>query len=76
MADHRHRTLPFDRVTIIKERLTSSIRSELPTAEVTIIAKLPATIALAIPEGETHEFAVPRQKLRYFDADTGLKRAP
>ena len=45
-------------------------------AEVTVIAKLPATIALAIPEGETHEFAVPRRALRYFDADTGLKRAP
>jgi len=47
-----------------------------PPAEVTIIAKVPATIALAIPEGETHEFAVPRRALRYFDADTGLKRAP
>ena len=45
-------------------------------AEVTIIAKLPTTIALPIPEGETHEFAVPRRALRYFDADTGLKRAP
>ncbi|HMH83280.1 MAG TPA: ABC transporter ATP-binding protein [Gemmatimonadales bacterium] len=40
----------------------------------TIIAKLPATIAMAIPEGETHEFAVPRHALRYFDADTGLRR--
>jgi multiple sugar transport system ATP-binding protein len=45
-------------------------------ADVTIIAKLPATIALPIPEGETHEFVVPRRALRYFDADTGLKRAP
>jgi cation diffusion facilitator family transporter len=30
------RTLPLDRVTAIKERLTSAIRSELPTAEITI----------------------------------------
>ena len=30
------RTLPLDRVTTIKERLTSAVRSELPTAEVTI----------------------------------------
>jgi cation diffusion facilitator family transporter len=33
------RTLPFDRVTTIKERLTAAIRSDLPTAEVTIIAE-------------------------------------
>ena len=33
------RTLPLDRVTTIKERLTSAIRSELPTAEVTIITE-------------------------------------
>ena len=30
------RTLPLDRVTAIKERLTRAIRAELPTAEVTI----------------------------------------
>jgi len=30
------RTFPLDRVTAIKDRLTSAIRSELPTAEVTI----------------------------------------
>jgi cation diffusion facilitator family transporter len=30
------RTLPLDRVTTIKERLTSAIRAELPTAELTI----------------------------------------
>jgi len=42
----------------------------------TVIAKLPATVALAVPEGETHEFAVPIATLRYFDADTGLRRRP
>lgn len=42
--------------------------------DATIIAKLPATIALTIPEGETHEFAVPRRALRYFDAQTGQRR--
>jgi divalent metal cation (Fe/Co/Zn/Cd) transporter len=30
------RTLPLDRVTTIKERLTAAIRAELPTAELTI----------------------------------------
>lgn len=33
------RTLPLDRVSTIKERLTGAIRSELPTAEVTIITE-------------------------------------
>jgi cation diffusion facilitator family transporter len=33
------RTLPLDRVTTIKEQLTTAIRSELPTAEVTIITE-------------------------------------
>jgi divalent metal cation (Fe/Co/Zn/Cd) transporter len=33
------RTLPLDRVTAIKQRLTRSIRAELPQAEVTIITE-------------------------------------
>jgi cation diffusion facilitator family transporter len=33
------RTLPFDRVTAINERLTRAIRSELPQAELTITTK-------------------------------------
>ena len=45
-------------------------------SDVTVIAKLPATIAVQVPEGETHEFAVPRRALRHFDADTGLRREP
>ena len=48
--------------------------SESGAPDATVIAKLPGTIALAIPEGETHEFAVPRRALRYFDAATGLRR--
>jgi len=48
--------------------------AESGAPDATVIAKLPGTIALAIPEGETHEFAVPRRALRYFDADTGLRR--
>ena len=50
--------------------------AESATPDVTVIAKLPGTTAVAIPEGETHEFAVPRRLLRYFDADTGLRRRP
>ena len=50
--------------------------AESATPDATIIAKLPGTTAVAIPEGATHEFAVPRRLLRYFDADTGLRRRP
>ena len=50
--------------------------AESAAPEATIIAKLPGTIPLTIPEGETHEFAVPRRLLRYFDAETGLRRRP
>jgi len=50
--------------------------AESTTPDATVIAKLPGTVALAIPEGVTHEFAVPTATLRYFDADTGLRRRP
>ena len=38
-----------------------------------IIAKLPATIRAPVPEGQVHEFAVPRRALHRFDAATGLR---
>src|SRR5438046_3800735 len=42
--------------------------------DATIIAKLPATIALVIHEARATDFAVPRRALRYSDAPTGLRR--
>jgi multiple sugar transport system ATP-binding protein len=50
--------------------------AEAAAGEATVIAKLPATVATAIPEGESLEFAVPRRALRYFDAATGARRRP
>ena len=50
--------------------------AEEAVGEATVIAKLPATVATAIPEGEALEFAVPRRALRYFDAATGARRRP
>jgi multiple sugar transport system ATP-binding protein len=44
--------------------------------DATVIAKLPATVATTIPDGETIEFVVPQRALRYFDAATGTRRAP
>jgi multiple sugar transport system ATP-binding protein len=51
-----------------------SVSGDEASADATIIAKLPGTIATAIPEGEVQEFAVPRRVLRYFDAETGSRR--
>ena len=45
------------------------------TDDTTVIAKIPATVGRAIPEGETLEFAVPQRTLRYFDAATGARRS-
>jgi multiple sugar transport system ATP-binding protein len=41
-----------------------------------VIARLPATVDTPIATGERHEFAVPARRLRFFDADTGLRSAP
>jgi multiple sugar transport system ATP-binding protein len=41
-----------------------------------VIARLPATVATPIVEGETHEFAVHERDLRFFDASTGLRTEP
>lgn len=57
------------------DRYVYGTTSEADGTDATIIAKLPSTIALPIPEGVTHEFAVPQRALRYFDADTGLRIA-
>ena len=42
--------------------------------DATVIAKLPATVGTAIPDGETLPFAVPERALCYFDAATGARR--
>jgi multiple sugar transport system ATP-binding protein len=44
--------------------------------ETRVVARLPATVDTPIAAGETHEFAVPDRRLRFFDADSGRKRAP
>ena len=41
-----------------------------------VIARLPATVATPIAVGETHEFAVPARRLRFFDAGTGRRGDP
>jgi len=42
--------------------------------DATVIAKLPATVATAIPDGQTLPFAVPERALCYFDAASGMRR--
>jgi multiple sugar transport system ATP-binding protein len=41
-----------------------------------VVARLPATVGTPITAGETHQFAVAPQRLRFFDAETGLRREP
>jgi multiple sugar transport system ATP-binding protein len=44
--------------------------------DATVIARLPGASGPRIGEGETHEFAVSRRAIRYFDAATGARRLP
>jgi multiple sugar transport system ATP-binding protein len=41
--------------------------------ETRVIARLPSTITTPIAAGETHDFSVRPEQLRYFDATTGMK---
>jgi multiple sugar transport system ATP-binding protein len=41
-----------------------------------VVARLPATVHASIAVGEEHEFAVSRQRLTFFDAQTGLRTEP
>jgi len=50
--------------------------TEAGAGDATVIAKLPATVATAIPDGETLPFAVPERALRHFDAASGVRRRP
>src|SRR6266571_7698397 len=45
-------------------------------AETRVVARLPSTVDTEITAGEEHEFAVPERRLRFFDAQTGLRRDP
>jgi multiple sugar transport system ATP-binding protein len=44
--------------------------------ETRVIARLAATIGVPISAGETHEFAVRGDRLRFFDEDSGLRTDP
>jgi multiple sugar transport system ATP-binding protein len=45
-------------------------------AETRVIARLPSTVTTPIAADETHEFAVPGGRLRFFDASTGQRTEP
>ena len=44
--------------------------------ETRVIARLPATVATPLESGETREFAVPADRLRFFDAGSGDRTDP
>ncbi|MGH3995663.1 MAG: ABC transporter ATP-binding protein, partial [Pseudonocardiaceae bacterium] len=41
-----------------------------------VVARLPATMATSLTAGDTHEFAVATERLRFFDAASGLRTDP
>jgi len=41
-----------------------------------VVARLPATVTTPVAPGESHAFAVGRDRLRFFDAGTGRRRDP
>ncbi|TYC12985.1 ABC transporter ATP-binding protein [Actinomadura syzygii] len=41
--------------------------------ETRVIARLPSTVVTPLDAGETHEFAVPGERLRFFDAGSGAR---
>ncbi|MGH4015312.1 MAG: ABC transporter ATP-binding protein [Pseudonocardiaceae bacterium] len=41
-----------------------------------VVARLPATVATSLTAGDTHEFAVATERLRFFDAASGLRTDP
>jgi multiple sugar transport system ATP-binding protein len=42
--------------------------------ETRVIARLPSTVSTPLSSGEVHDFAVPPDRLRFFDAQTQLRR--
>jgi ABC-type sugar transport system ATPase subunit len=44
--------------------------------ETRVIARLPATVGTPLTAGETHQFATPASRLRFFDAETGRRTGP
>jgi multiple sugar transport system ATP-binding protein len=44
--------------------------------ETRVVARLPATVTSPITAGEGYDFAVPRHRLRFFDAGTGQRTDP
>ena len=41
-----------------------------------VVARLPATVDTPIDPGQAYDFAVPRTRLRFFAADSGLRTEP
>ncbi|WP_433180558.1 ABC transporter ATP-binding protein [Actinoallomurus sp. CA-150999] len=44
--------------------------------ETRVIARLPATVTTPLTDGQTREFAVPGDRMRFFDAEYGNRTAP
>jgi multiple sugar transport system ATP-binding protein len=51
-------------------------RVEIGDEPTRVIARLPATVDTPIRTGDRHDFAIRTERLRFFDADTGLRVDP
>ena len=58
---------------MIRHRVRASLR-RLLLHGAAVIARLSGAAGSEVREGQIREFAVPRRSLRYFDADTGVRR--
>jgi multiple sugar transport system ATP-binding protein len=68
--------LAVDRVEYLSgDRHLYGTVSEIGT-KTRVVARLPATVHTPIAAGEEHEFAVPRERLSFFDAASGLRTEP
>lgn len=76
-SDHR-RVLPLavDRIEYLSgDRHVYGTVSGLGE-QTRVVARLPSTVDTPIATGETHDFAVHATRLRFFDAETGLRTDP
>jgi multiple sugar transport system ATP-binding protein len=73
-----HVTIPFlvDRIEYLSgDRHIYGMVSRIGE-ETRVIARLPSTVSTPLSAGETHDFAVPNDQLRFFDVDSGSRTDP
>jgi multiple sugar transport system ATP-binding protein len=75
-GDHVPTRLSVDRVEYLSgdRHLYGALRGI--GAEARVVARLPANVHTPVEVGDEHEFGVPRERLAFFDAESGLRSEP